>query len=266
MTDDPGDLYGGFINLPSGWTMTDVGASSYKAFQAAVLHAAQTAAADTWYSAQVTVIDGGTLQADGSCTGVVASFDQLISNGPHPVAAPPWEGANPEPALVDEVEKDWSTGGVSMTPLPTAYVFIPTCAWIAGSALPFGAPEHHWMYEGVSEGGIVYVLRFDLWAQANGVTWNWGDGASSWAPGPGGPGGASYGSGGWSSCSGGGTQHVYKTVGGVKVSASATVDLWATVTWDAGTGLETQAVPVAGAPVTVTLGSRTLTVLQIEGV
>ena len=265
------------IELPPGWSWdikSGLQAAAWSRMMAQLqsqLHSAGRNVQDHFYAAMVDVElrSGSILSPGGECTGVLLNgLSGLVQGAPHSLPVPPWQGvaARAMPNLVAAVEASWTTGTVAASPSAIGYVFVPVCAWITGTTLPF-QPQHKWVYEGVSSSGFTYVLRFDLYAQALGVRWSFSDGTTTTTSGPGAPGAATYNGASWSGCNGSAAQHIFKQVSSAAtVSAAATVAFWASVSWDAGTGMETLPVAVNPSTLAVPLGNHVMPIYQVEGI
>ncbi len=202
----------------------------------------------TWQDAQAVAPFGG------SCQGTMFSFSTpyLVGNAPPPfppisvLRTPPFPtGAD----LMARVTRSWTVGDIQTLPgaSPTSrtFVHIPTCAWM-DSTVP-ARPDPYHALTSVVVGGYTLFLLYEVTVTPGTVTWSWGDGTSTTAPGPVERGPAqlpSYDprSQRWSdSCA---VSHDYAHVSaGATITATETFTVTITVSWSDGVTIHTQ--PVA---------------------
>lgn len=202
----------------------------------------------TWQDAQPVAPFGG------SCQGTMFSFSTpyLVGNAPPPfppisvLRTPPFPtGAD----LVARVTRSWTVGNIETLPgtSPTSrtFVHIPTCAWM-DSTVPVVADPYHALTSTVVDGYTLFLL-YEVTVIPGTVTWSWGDGTTTAAPGPveRGPAqlpGYDPGSQHWSDpCA---VSHEYAQVSaGATITAAETFTVTITVSWSDGVTVHTQ--PVA---------------------
>jgi hypothetical protein len=202
----------------------------------------------TWQDAQTVAPYGG------SCQGATFSFSTpyLAGYAPPPVPSttvlhtPPFPvGAN----LVAGLTKSWTVGGIETLPGGSAtsrtFVRIPTCAW-TDSTVPTAPERYHALTTTVVDGYTLFLL-YDVTVSPGAVAWSWGDGTTSYAPGPAEQRPASLPSYDpstqrWTDpCA---VSHAYADVSpGVTVTATESFTVTITVSWSDGVAIHTEPVP-----------------------
>jgi hypothetical protein len=127
----------------------------------------------------------------GRCEGATFSFSPPYLGGDAPPPAPPTTVVNDPPFpigadLVAALTKSWVIGSVDVLPgggaTSRTFVHIPTCVW-TDSTVPAAPVPYHALTTTVTSGYTLFLL-YDVTVTPGPVTWSWGDGSSSTAPGP----------------------------------------------------------------------------------
>jgi hypothetical protein len=139
----------------------------------------------TWQDAQTVAPFGG------SCQGATFSFSAPYLAGDAPPPVPPISVLQTPPFpigadLVAALTKSWTVGGIETLPggsrIARTFVHIPTCAWTE-STVPTAPVPYHALTTTVV-GGYTLFLLYDVTVTPGTVSWSWGDGTSTIAPGP----------------------------------------------------------------------------------
>ena len=190
----------------------------------------------------------------GSCQGAQFTFGAPFLEGDAPAPAPPQSVLQTPPfptgpALVARLSRSWTIGTVETLPGSSStsrtFVHIPTCAWTR-STVPAAPAPFHALTETL-DGGYVVFLLYDVVVTPGPVTWSWGDGLTTTAPGPveaGPPGVPAYdpSTQRWTDpCA---VSHAYESVStGETITAAERFTIAITVSWSDGVTVHTESVP-----------------------
>jgi len=190
----------------------------------------------------------------GSCQGAQFTFGAPFIAGDAPAPTPPQSVLQTPPfptgpTLVANLSRSWTIGTIAMLPgsgvTSRTFVHIPTCAWTQ-STLPASPTPFHALTETLDNGYVVFLL-YDVVVTPGPVTWTWGDGLSTTAPGPveGGPATVPVydpSTQRWTDpCA---VSHTYASVSaGEIITAAETFTIAITVSWSDGVSVHTESVP-----------------------
>ena len=187
----------------------------------------------------------------GSCQGAQFTFGTPFIAGDAAAPAPAQTVLQSPPfptgaALVASLTRAWSIGTVETLPGPDpdarTFVHMPTCVWTR-STVPLVPTASHALTETLAGGYVVFLL-YDVTVTPGPVTWDWGDGSSTSAPGPVEDGPVALpvydpSTQGWTDpCA---VSHTYASVSlGATITASETFTVTITVSWSDGVTVHTE--------------------------
>ena len=205
----------------------------------------------------------------GSCQGDRSRSATPFIAGDAPPPAPPQSVVQTPPfrhrsGARARLSQSWTVGTVETLPgsAPTSrtFVHIPTCAWTR-STVPAAPAPFHALTETLDHGYIVFLL-YDVVVTPGPVTWSWGDGLNTTAPGPVEAGPASVpaydpSTQRWTDpCP---VSHSYASVSsGETITAAETFTVAITVSWSDGVTVHTESVPcdpVTGSSCRLSIGA-----------
>ena len=205
----------------------------------------------------------------GSCQGAQFTFGAPLIAGDAAAPAPPQSVLQTPPfptgpTLVAHISQSWTIGSVETLPgsdrTSRTFVHIPTCVWTR-STVPAAPEPFHALTETIDDGYVVFLL-YDVVVMPGPVTWTWGDGLSTTAPGPVEAGPTSFpaydpSTQHWSDpCA---VSHAYGSVSaGATITAAETFTMTITVSWSDGVTVHTEPVPcdpVSGGACRLSIGA-----------